>query len=142
MKKKDNLLPSQPHEDSWPPTPTVPFPFTQEKGKLHWFRLSIWLGVAFNLLVCLPALLLLKEPYGSELMSDDLEAPFWLAFYGAPFAVIIGVPFVIWQMRTRQKSGQSIVSEWIGLVLCLTPFPVSAGVTLLIESAKAFDSLS
>lgn len=131
-----------PHGDSWPPPPTISTPAAPAERRAEWFRPALWLCLAFNALACWPALELLKEPYGSGQMSDDLDAwPHFAALFVAGLAVLVGVPIILWQMRTRQRRGLSIVWEWIAFAFCLMPYPVAAVVLSIICSAKAFDSL-
>ena len=128
--------------DTWPPPPTVSTSAALPERRADWFRPALWLGLAFNLLACWPALELLNEPYGSEQMSDDLDAwPHAAALFVAGLAFLVGFPIVIWQIRKRQKYDQSVVLEWFALASCLTPYPVACAVLSVILSAKAFDSL-
>ena len=126
----------------WPPPPTVNTPAAIIERRADWFRPALWLGLAFNLLACWPALELLNRPYGSEQMSDDLDVlPPIAAMFAAGLAVVVGVPIVIWQMRKRQGRYESVVLEWFALALCLTPYPVACAVLSAVLSAKAFNSL-
>ncbi len=130
-----------PSADVWPPPPAASTPAAPAERHADWFRPALWLGLVFNILACIPALLLLKEPTGSELMSDDLESPLWLVVIVGALAALIGIPIIIWQMRKRQWRGQSVVLEGFALASCLTPYPVAAAVLSVIRSVKAFDSL-
>ena len=126
----------------WPPPPTISNPTAPPTLRADWFRPALWLGLAFNVLACWPTLELLNEHYGSEQISDDLNAsPHVAATFVAGLAIIIGIPSVVWQVRIRQRHYQSVVLEWFALALCLTPYPVACAVLSAVLSAKAFNSL-
>ena len=66
--------------------------------------------------------------------------PWIQIFVVAALAVIVGIPFALWQMWKCQKQGKSMIWEGIGLVLCLFPYFIGWGLLHAIERAKDFDS--
>jgi len=75
--------------------------------KQQWFRPALWFTLTFNILACVPTLLLLRLPAGSEQLSDDTElTPFVTAFFCAAMVFLIGFPRAHWRWSCCPSSSE------------------------------------
>ena len=128
-----------PPGDTWPPPPAIVSPVALLDNGSRWFRPAFWLGLAFNVLACVPGLSLLQVPDGKEDVSLSLyDYPQTGVIVAAVLADLIGIPFAVWQMRMRRKRKQSVLWEIVGLLLCLLSLWIGLKVTSIIAIAKGF----
>ena len=128
-----------PSGDTWPPPPAVVSPVIQSQTSPRWFRPALWLGIGFNVLFCLPSLLLLNFPNGSELLDNTLFLfPHLVWVVTALLAFFSGALFAAGQIRKRQKQQHSFWWEAVGLMLCSTPFFAGMSAVDTVVKLKAF----
>ena len=141
MDKDDQPPPHfQPGEEIWPPPPTVISHLVSVESRLRWFRPALWLGIAFNVLACIPVFHLLKFHMGADIGWEAMYGPRYPILYTAEFAFIVGLSFAVWQLCRRLRGRQSIFWEGVGCFLCISPFFVGYGLLLLVLKVKDFDS--
>ena len=104
-----------------PLPPSIIPPVAHGRIKWQWFRPALRLGIAFNALACFPAARLFQYgPYSAIGVSD-----YDISYFTLPvsvLALLIGIPFAIWQIWKRRRQGQSILWEIFGLLLCFCPY--------------------
>ena len=128
--------------DVWPPPPALrPLP-PRAASQPQRLRPVFWLGLAFNVVACLPAVRLLQYPSGSGMASDLDAMPLFYVAIVAAVAFFVGVPLAAWQIWKRRGDGLSVVWEGFGLLLCLLPAFTGCGVLFLVLKVKAFDSVA